>query len=105
MRGHDAIERMRSAGLKPACIFIEDVYTSRRFIECGTVATVCTYTDKLEDIDLRFVVGCMVSIRSITLKRSRALAEMAKKEGATSVAWCCGNEVSIWHKDTGEVNG
>lgn len=89
MRGHDAIVALRLKGKKPAIVFVNDYPCDEHdWASHGDHATVCTHGDAIELLDLRFLVGCMVSISSTREERAKALFEAARKAGADVVGAC-----------------
>lgn len=89
MRGHDAIVAMRLKGKRPAIVFVNDYPCDEHdWAAHGDHATVCTHGDAIELLDLRFLIGCMVSISSTSEARARALFEAARKAGADVVGAC-----------------
>jgi hypothetical protein len=101
VKGHEDLLALRRSGVKPQIVFINDFPCKTDWAHWGDYPTVCIHKDRLEDLDLRFLIGVMVSIAASNKQRERGLYEMAKSAGASTVA--CGNV--IWHRETGEING
>ena len=99
MFGHLHIIEMRKGGTKPAEIFINDFYdgSSKIWHEPGCKHSenwlpdcpkVCTYSDSIEGLDLRFVRGVIVHIMSESESRAKQLFAKAIDEGAIMVGAC-----------------
>ena len=88
MRGHEQIIAMRRLGHLPSFIFLNDYPCKTDWLDNLDHATVSTAGDALERLDLRFLVGCRVSIASTSEKRAMALFEHVKAAGASTVAAC-----------------
>ena len=88
MRGHTKIIEMRLQKTRPAIVFLNDYHCQTDWFEFGEHATVCTAGDPLSSLDLRFLVGCTVSISALTEGRAKALFSKAKDAGATTVVAC-----------------
>jgi hypothetical protein len=86
MRGHDHIIEQRMDGKKPAFVFVNDFPCKLDWVDCGELPTICTHGDNLKNIDLRFLVGCNVSICSENEDRAKSLFALIKSIGATTVA-------------------
>ena len=87
MRGHEAIIRMRKEqGKKPPFVFINDYPCQTDWFEDGAGhARISVHGDKLENLDLRFLVGLSVSVSAASEKRAKALFEACKQAGAAQV--------------------
>lgn len=82
MQGHEYVWDLRQIHKKkPTCIFIND-FPCREFVtdpeDQGVMPNVVTHGDVIESLDLRFVVGCMVSANSPSERRAKALFERLK---------------------------
>lgn len=82
MRGQDYILELRKVHKKkPTCIFINDFQCNEWAThpdEQGSMPNVVTHGDVIEALDLRFVVGCMVSATSPSERRAKALFNRLK---------------------------
>lgn len=105
MKGHETLLQLRAAGRTPGIVFINDYPCKTDWFTWGDHATVSVAGDNLEDIDLRFVVGIKASISGATIKRAKALMQMAINSGATAVGAACGEWAEIWHKQEEVKNG
>lgn len=92
-------------GKKPNCVFVNDMPCPVDWERWGDHPTVCVDKDKLEDIDLRFLIGLRVHITSLNNLRARALYTMAKEAGAAMVASVHDNTTFIFDKEMGELHG
>lgn len=77
MRGHeDVIKRRTETRLKPPAVFIND-YSCKHVGYCkisgSAMPTVSIDGDFIPSLDLRFVVGCVVSANGSTEERAKAL--------------------------------
>lgn len=86
MRGHESILKMRERKFTPSIVFINDYQCDTDWEEFGDHPTICTHGDSLSSLDMRFLVGCAVSISSDSEKRAKALFEACKRAGCTTVA-------------------
>lgn len=86
MKGHDAIIALRKTHLCPSFVFVNDYPCKTDWFEHGDHATVCTAGDVIQTLDMRFLVGCKVSITSPSEIRAKALFAHAKAAGAIIVA-------------------
>lgn len=82
MRGHDKLIAMRSMGLRPVTVFINDYRTPAKYLD-GTILDVTG--DDMNTVDMRFLVGLTVSIASTTEERAKAILEACKRGGAAKV--------------------
>lgn len=109
MRGHESILRMRSEGVKPSMVFINDWPCDTRWFETGEHATVCTHTDPIGLLDLRFLAGLRVSVSASTEQRAKLLFEACKDAGVAMVGavhvmenkpgWLQDGWTAVWHKE------
>ncbi len=107
MRGHLPIIEMRRAGKRPSFVFINDWLCPTDWAKHGDHATVSVAGDRIQTLDLRFLVGLRVSITSHDEQRARALFEAAKAHGAQAVgagvvdptreAWDQHGWAEVWH--------
>lgn len=86
MRGHDQVIAMRLKKRVPAMVFVNDYPCRTDWLEVRDHATVCTFGDAVEGLDLRFLVGLRVSISATTEERAKALFARVKAHGAALVA-------------------
>ena len=86
MRGHQDIIAARMQRKAPAMVFVNDYPCRTDWFEQAEHATVCTHSDSLSNLDLRFLVGLRVSISATTEARAKALFECVKAAGASVVA-------------------
>ncbi len=89
MKGHQPVIAMRMNRKAPRIVFLND-YPCKTdwFDNPGDAATVCTHGDRLETLDLRFLVGLRVSISSPSENRAKALYDACRGIGASAVAAC-----------------
>jgi putative intracellular protease/amidase len=85
MRGHQKVIELRKKGYKPAIVFLNDYQTPAWALD-GT--TVDISGDLVEGLDLRFLVGLMVSTGATTETRAKAILEACKRAGASVVGVC-----------------
>lgn len=99
MIGHEPLWAMRKRGLSPNIVFINDFpcQTALDWHNPGAKygaefpidhPTISTAGDKLEALDMRFLVGLNVSITSESEARAKELFDVAKKAGAIFVVSC-----------------
>jgi hypothetical protein len=88
MRGHASIINLRLNGRAPGFVFINDYPCQTDWFQTKDFATVSTFEDDLNLLDLRFVNGLKVSISSHDEGRARDLFERCKEAGAVTVAAC-----------------
>lgn len=86
MRGHDQIIALRKQRLAPEIVFVNDFPCQTDWYELGDFPTISTAGDKIEYLDLRFLINLTVSICSPTEERAKTLFEAVKAAGATTVA-------------------
>lgn len=85
MRGHHKVIELRQSGKRPAVVFVNDYPTNPAYLD-GT--TVDISGDDLAGLDLRFLVGLVVSTGSHNEARAQAILEACKRAGAAMVACC-----------------
>jgi hypothetical protein len=85
MRGHDKLIELRSRGLRPEVVFLNDYKTRPEFFD-GTNIEI--EGEEMSLIDLRFLVGLSVAASSSCEIRARQILEACKKSGARMVAIC-----------------
>jgi len=78
MTGEQHIYTMRSQGLQPDWVFINDFPCQTDWPMFDDFATICTEGDSITSLDLRFLVDCRVSIVSTSEKRAKALFNACK---------------------------
>jgi hypothetical protein len=78
MKGHEHCIAMRSQGLQPDWVFINDFPCQTDWPMFDDFSTVCTVGDNIKHLDMRFLLDCRVSITSLTEKRAKALFEACK---------------------------
>lgn len=88
MNGHIPIIQLRAKKLRPTFIFLNDWPCITDWFEHGDHATVSTFGDDIETLDLRFCKGVAVSVSSDTEERAKALFKAVKEAGASVVAAC-----------------
>lgn len=88
MRGHQHLIQMRMNRRKPEIVFLNDYPCETSWVEYGECPTICTHGDRIQELDLRFLVGLTVSISSTVEMRAKQLFEVVKKAGAAVVAAC-----------------
>lgn len=89
MRGHQQLIDLRSRGVRPAVVFLND-YRSRPAVADAVFdgQTVEIDGDDLSLLDLRFLVGLTVSTGASTEQRARDILQACKAAGAAAVAVC-----------------
>ena len=103
MRGHDHVIKFRQSGFRPQSVFVCDfpmVVNNPEWREDYHHMTVCTHGDALGSLDLRFVVGLVVTVMGDELGRVRQIAADCKKAGADRVVAQCGQRIAIWTKES-----
>lgn len=110
MKGHENVILLRKAGKRPAFVFVNDWPCNTDWFETGEHATVCTAGDRLESIDLRFLVGLRVSVSSNSESRAKALFNACKAAGVEMVGavhvkpdrrpWDQDGWVEVWKSET-----
>lgn len=106
MKGHEPIIAMRRNGIAPKIVFVNDFpdVCAKDWHLHGDHATVSVDGDAVGVLDLRFLIGLMVSITGSTETRAKALAEKAKDAGATTVASMhCVKDGKRWTTSWSEV--
>ena len=90
MRGHERIIEMRQNRQKPAFVFINDFPCKTDWADwLGDHATIeIQPADRIEYMDLRFLIGCKVSVSAIVEERAKRLFKACIDAGATTVAAC-----------------
>ena len=73
MKGHEHIINMRLQGLKPEIVFVCDYPCETDWHEHNDHPTVSVHGDNIETLDMRFLVGVVVSVSSNCEKRARRL--------------------------------
>jgi hypothetical protein len=89
MKGHEGIIKLRLAGKAPELILLDDLSFSSPLTDWegyDSMPTVCVHKEPIEGLDLRFLVGCKVSVTSHNLERAKRLFNACKEAGATWVA-------------------
>lgn len=109
MKGHEAIIAMRKSGKTPKYVFLNDYPCETNWFETGDHATVCVHGDAISSLDLRFLIGLVVSISSTDENRAKRLLEACKPYAQSAGAGCSVmvNEYraentwsEVWHKET-----
>lgn len=109
MRGQDAIIELRKSRRKPSTVFLNDYLCDVDRMETGDHFTVAISPDeRIESLDLRFLVGLQVSISGSSEKRARGLLKACQDAGAAVVAagapadpddpWCERNYSEVWRR-------
>lgn len=107
---------MRMAGRKPDVVYIGEAVTqlvrdwhmprtrSGIAMEPHTPRIAITTAERLEALDLRFLVGLEVRVSASTESRAKGLFEACKRAGAARVIGCALDDpmgwVEIFNKDT-----
>lgn len=86
MKGHEEIIHVRSLGHMPEWVFINDYPCATNWQLFNDFATVCVDGDNIRRLDMRFLVGCKVSIASHSERRAKALLEACKPYAVTIAA-------------------
>ena len=89
MKGHEGIIKLRLKGKAPELILLDDFSHPSPMTDWegyDSMPTVCVHGDAIEGLDLRFLVGCKVSVTSHDLDRAKRLFNACKAAGATWVA-------------------
>jgi len=111
MNGHEPIIAMRLSGKKPEIVFIEDFDGNPEWEKFGEFPTVSVKGDDIKTLDLRFLVGLVVSASGSTEKRSKELLEACKRH---KVRFCISSHRALmvnhwndpfWMEYFGEMNG
>lgn len=88
MRGHEHLIELRRAKKSPRYVFVNDYPCQTDWFQTGDHATICTAGDSVELLDLRCLVGLIVSVSAISESRAKALLDACKRAGAAVVAAC-----------------
>ncbi len=88
MQGQQHILAMRKSGYAPDIVFVNDYPCKTDWFDEGLAATVCVYRDRIELLDMRFLVGLTVCITSDNLDRAKRLYAVAKACGAARIGAC-----------------
>jgi hypothetical protein len=83
MKGSQEIINARMTGRSPAAIYIID-HPNTLPIEFGEVDV---YQMPLDKMDLRFTVGLLVGITSVSIDRCQAIAALCEKGGASATTY------------------
>ena len=89
MRGHEGVIKMRMQGLAPVMVNIDDYEFKSPLIDWEThndSPTICVNKENIESLDLRFLVGMLVSVSSCSEDRAKRLFNACKRAGAKTVA-------------------
>jgi hypothetical protein len=101
MRGHEHLIALRKRGIKPPIVFLNDFPCATDWFAHSEHATVSTGCGPLAGLDLRCVVGMVVSIASFDQGRAQRLAEACKRAGACAVAAAHAIRTNPCRVDTG----
>ena len=97
MHGHAPILQMRIAGKRPSIVFLDDYPTpcaddwhnpGQRYGEVwepDSPSVQIDSTDRIEALDLRFLVGVAALVSGSTESRAKALSSACKRAGASMV--------------------
>lgn len=100
MTGHEQLKKMRLMGMKPQAVWVVDYQTqiSRDWhaprtltgkpMEQHQPSVSIEPTDKINSLDMRFLVGLVVHVSSSEEKRAKALFKQCKAAGASIVIGC-----------------
>lgn len=86
MRGHEQIIALRKQRLAPEIVFVNDFPCKTDWYERGDFPTITTAGDKIEYLDLRFLINLTVSICALSEERAKTLFKAAQACGATTIA-------------------
>lgn len=86
MIGHKELIQMRMQGMKPQSVTLVDSKVKVDWFEAGAPPVVCIYGDKMNDLDLRFVVDMIVFIETSDKKRADQLFEKCIDGGARIIS-------------------
>ena len=89
MKGHEGIIKLRLAGKAPELILLDDLSHPSPLTDWesyDSMPTVCVHGNAIEGLDLRFLVGCKVSVTSHSEDRAKRLFNACKAAGATWIA-------------------
>lgn len=100
MKGHQPIIEMRLNRKAPRIVFLNDYPCKTDWFENpGDAATVCTHGDRIETLDLRFLVGLVVSISSPDENRAKALYSRCRGIGVSAVGAChIQSDKKVWEQ-------
>ncbi len=102
MRGHEQVIALRLKGVKPAIVFVNDFPCATDWLEHNEHATISIANNTpVHLLDLRCLVGLVVSISSDDEQRAKALAAACKRVGARTVAAAHTICLSPWRVATG----
>ena len=90
MKGHLPLIQMRLNGYSPAAVYIEDhpSLTATDWHVYGELPCINIENNNLSDIDLRFAVGLIVNISSLSTERAKTLFVLAKQAKARVITSC-----------------
>jgi hypothetical protein len=88
MKGHEKLIEMRIYGSAPKIVFLNDYPCKTNWFETGDHVTICTHSDSIGSLDMRFLMGLAVSVSSSSENRAKALFNACKSYGAKTVAAC-----------------
>ena len=89
MNGHLPLIDMRSKGLRPKIVFLNDWPCQTNWFETGDHVTISLNNqDTPETLDLRFLKGVAVSVSSHSESRAKRLGEACKRHSCAVVASC-----------------
>ena len=102
LRGHEPLIALRKSGIKPAIVFVNDFDCDTDWLAQRDHVTLCiTNRAPVHTLDLRCLVGLVVSVGSLDEDRAKALAEACKRAGARTVAAAHSIRVSAERVETG----
>jgi len=81
MKGHEGIIKLRLKGKRPELILLDDFLHPSPMIDWegyDSIPTVCVHGCAIEGLDLRFLIGCRVSVTSHDLNRAKRLFNACK---------------------------
>jgi len=115
MIGHEPLKSLRMRGIKPAAVWIAD-YPSQISMDWHAPFTLSGLpmekhnpsisieaTDRLNDLDLRFLVGLEVYTSSSNECRAKALFDACKRSGAVLVVGCHTQDGKHYADQTGWI--
>ncbi len=89
MKGHEDLIQMRIQGMKPQVVFINDYPCHTDWYKNREHCTIqVDQTDAPETLDLRFLVGMVVSVSADDKSRAQRLFEACKKAHAKQIIAC-----------------
>jgi len=90
MKGHLPLIQMRLAGYTPPAVYIEDHHSFNHvdWHLYGEIPCINIQDYPLSDIDLRFSVGLIVNISSLSTERAKTLFTLAKQAKARVITSC-----------------